>query len=57
MHHESIQQEIIKHLEGVHELESQTDTENLIKVLAERYDTSEEIIRKAIADWQAGRGE
>lgn len=57
MHHESIQQKIIKHLEGVHELEEQTDTEGMIQTLAKRYDTSKEVIRKAIADWQAGRRE
>ena len=41
----------------VHELERRTDAENLIQSLAKRYDTSEEVIRKVIADWQAGRGD
>lgn len=54
MQHESIQQKIMQHLEGLNELEKQTDSENLIQILAERYDTSEEVIQKAIADWQAG---
>lgn len=54
MHHRSIQQKIIKHLEGLNELERQTDSDTLIQTLAERYDTSEEVIKKAIADWQAG---
>lgn len=55
MHHESIQKKIIKHLDGLHELEKQTSAENLIQTLAERYETSEEVVKKALADWQAGK--
>ena len=54
MEHTSIRKKILKHLEGLNELEKQTDSETLIQLLAERYNTPEEIVKMAIAEWQSG---
>ena len=50
-----IRQKILEHLDGLNKLESLTDSENLIRTLAERYNVSTVIIEQVIAEWSAGR--
>jgi hypothetical protein len=51
----SVKEKIIKHLDGVHDLERQTDSGNLIDILARRYDTDPETVEKILAEWSSGR--
>ena len=55
MEHQSVQQKILKHLDGVNQLEQQTDSNNLIDTLAKRYDAPRTIVEQVIAEWSAGR--
>lgn len=55
MEHQSVQQKILKHLDGVNQLEQQTDSNNLIDTLAKRYDVPRNVVEQVIAEWSAGR--
>jgi len=54
MEHTLLKRKIMEHLEGLNELDKQTDTQTLIQVIAERYDTPIEIVEKTIAEWESG---
>ena len=51
----NIKSKILKHLNGLNNLEKQSDSEKLIDVIAQRYDAPKEIVRQVIAEWSAGR--
>ena len=48
--HSDIREKIIKHLEGLNELERKEGSDDLIKTLAERYDVSENMVQKILAE-------
>ena len=52
--HSDIREKIIKHLDGLNDLERKEGSEDLIKTIAERYDVSEVMVQKIIAEWSAG---
>lgn len=52
--HSDIRGKIIKHLDGLNELERKRGSDDLIKTLAERYDVSENMVQKILAGWSAG---
>lgn len=55
MDHKSITQRIMKHLDGLSELERQQDTDIMIDAIAERYDVPRNVVEKSIAEWSSGR--
>lgn len=55
LHHMSVKEKIMKHLEGVNTLEHKRGSHNLIQTLARRYDTDEATIEKILAEWSSGR--
>tara|TARA_B100001167_G_C16572360_1_gene213120 strand:+ start:344 stop:541 length:198 start_codon:yes stop_codon:yes gene_type:complete len=57
MEHTSIQEKILKHLNGLNDLDQQTGSDNLIDTLAERYDAPRNVVEQVIAEWSAGRTE
>lgn len=54
MNAEDIKQKIIKHMKGLHKIEELEDMDKVMRTLAERYDTPLPVVRKVIAEWQAG---
>jgi biotin-(acetyl-CoA carboxylase) ligase len=52
--HKDIKEKIIKHLDGLNELERKEGSSDLVKSLAERYDVSENMVQKILAEWSAG---
>ena len=52
--HTDIKEKIIKHLDGLNELERKEGSDDLIETLAERYDVSENMVQKILAEWSAG---
>lgn len=52
--HSDIREKIINHLDGLNDLERKEGSEDLIKTLAERYDVSENMVQKILAEWSAG---
>ena len=51
----TIKDKILQHLEGLNELEHKKGEDEMIQVIAERYDTDEETVRQVLAEWSAGR--
>jgi hypothetical protein len=52
--HKSIREKIIKHLDGLNNLERQQDMDIVIDTIAKRYNTPREIVIKSISEWSAG---
>lgn len=50
-----LKEKILNHLNGLNRLESQTDSQNLVRVIANRYNVSEEVVHQVIAEWSAGK--
>lgn len=50
-----IRKKLIEHLNGLNELEKHVGNERMVKTLSERYDVPEKVIKKTIAEWQAGQ--
>lgn len=50
-----LRQKILNHLEGLNELERKKGPDELIKAIAKRYDMPEIMVKKVIAEWQAGK--
>lgn len=53
--HSNIRKRIIKHLDGLNELERIKSTDKLVETLAERYDVPENMVQKILAEWSAGK--
>lgn len=52
--HSDIRKKIMNHLDGLNDLERKEGSDDLIKTLAERYDVSENMVQKILAEWSAG---
>jgi len=50
-----LKEKILGHLEGLNALERQKGSEAVIKTIAERYDVPEIMVKKVIAEWEAGK--
>jgi len=50
-----LKEKILKHLEGLHELEHQKGSDEMIEIIAERYNVPRKIVEQVIAEWSAGR--
>lgn len=50
-----MKQKILDHLNGLNNLERQTDSQNLIRTLAKRYNVSVILVEQVIAEWSAGK--
>lgn len=50
-----MKQKILDHLNGLNKLERQTDSQNLIRTLAKRYNVSAILVEQVIAEWSAGK--
>lgn len=50
-----IKQKILYHLNGLNNLERRTSSQNLIRILSERYNVSDIIVEQVIAEWSAGK--
>ena len=55
MHHMSLKEKVMNHLSGINEVERKTDSDNIVKMLAERYDTDQTTIERILAEWSSGR--
>jgi hypothetical protein len=45
---------ILKHLDGLNELERKQGSEKLVRIIAARYGVAEELVEQVIAEWSAG---
>ncbi len=49
-----IKEKIIKHMDGLGDLERREGSDKVIQALSDRYDTPIFVVQKIIAEWQAG---
>lgn len=56
MRDEDIKNSIIKELISISESKGLEDREILVHRIAEKYDISDEIVEKHIAEWESGQG-
>ncbi|MFP4314321.1 MAG: hypothetical protein ACLFR0_08340 [Alphaproteobacteria bacterium] len=54
MNNSKIREKILKHLNGLNELERRQGSKALIDTLANRYDVPRNVVIQAIAEWSSG---
>lgn len=50
-----IKEKVIRHMDGLHALERQQDIDKVIDVIAQREDVPRNVVKKVLAEWQAGK--